>query len=106
MTIDTYPNMRATAALPVSAIEAGRVGAKITPELRLAATLCWLVCASPAQAADYQVGSGQTFDSIAAVPWPSLTAGDTVRIHWRAEPYREKILISNSGTAERPIRII
>ena len=58
-----------------------------------------------ARAADYHVGPGQTLNSIGAVPWPSLAAGDTVFIHWRAEPYREKIFISNSGAADRPIRI-
>lgn len=45
-------------------------------------------------------------NSIAAVPWPNLVAGDTVFIHWKAEPYREKIFISNSGAADRPIRIL
>lgn len=58
-----------------------------------------------AQAADYHVGPDHALDSIAAVPWLNLVAGDTVFIHWRAEPYREKIFISNSGTADRPIRI-
>jgi hypothetical protein len=71
----------------------------------LVISIVLVVVAFDAQAAEYHVGPGQTFNSIAAVSWPSLTAGDTVYIHWRAEPYREKILISNSGTADRPIRI-
>jgi hypothetical protein len=39
------------------------------------------------------------------VPWESLQPGDTVRIFWRAQPYREKILVGRSGTAAKPIRI-
>ena len=39
------------------------------------------------------------------VPWSSLAAGDTVRIFYRATPYRGKFLISASGTASAPVRI-
>lgn len=51
------------------------------------------------------VGPGQTYTSLGAVPWGTLTAGDTVRIHYRATPYREKILISGRGTAANPITV-
>ncbi|MEB2343912.1 MAG: hypothetical protein OZ948_04145 [Deltaproteobacteria bacterium] len=37
------------------------------------------------------------------MPWDLLEPGDLVRIHWRAEPYREKWVIGRSGTAEAPI---
>ncbi len=53
----------------------------------------------------YEVGPGQPYGAIGAVPWESLTAGDTVRIHWRAEPYREKVLLRGQGSAERPITV-
>lgn len=55
---------------------------------------------------DYEVGpdSGQ-LESIDDVPWESLSAGDTVRIHWRAEPYHSRFQISGSGTADKPIRV-
>lgn len=53
----------------------------------------------------YDVGDGQTYASLGEVPWYALGPGDTVRIHFRAEPYREKILISNSGAEGQPIRI-
>src|SRR5262245_320619 len=58
----------------------------------------------------FDVGFGQAYSSIGAVPWTSLTAGDTVRIHWRSAvqggDYHEKINISGQGTADAPIQII
>src|ERR1043166_6700844 len=63
-----------------------------------------LACSS-AGAAPYEVGPGKFCESLASVPWMTLAPGDTVRIHWRKEPYREKLLISARGTAERPITI-
>jgi parallel beta-helix repeat protein len=53
----------------------------------------------------YEVGPGQAYLQISDVPFQSLKAGDIVRIHWRAEPYKEKILISTSGTEQAPITI-
>lgn len=58
-----------------------------------------------APAAEYHIGPDQPINSISAFQWDTLAPGDTVFIHWRAEPYREKILISNSGAANQPIRI-
>ena len=54
----------------------------------------------------YDVGPGQAYTTIRAVPWEKLGAGDTVQIHWQAAAYHEKVLISTSGTASKPIRII
>jgi hypothetical protein len=51
------------------------------------------------------VGPDQTLGAIGQVPWESLAAGDTVRIHWRAEPYREKWLICAVGSAEAPVTV-
>lgn len=56
-------------------------------------------------AAVYEVGPNQTLQSIAQVPWATLQAGDTVLIHWRATPYKEKWVICRQGTAEQPITI-
>ncbi|HRQ35950.1 MAG TPA: hypothetical protein PK361_10150 [Chiayiivirga sp.] len=53
----------------------------------------------------FEVGPGQAYASIGAVPWEALNAGDTVRIHWRATPYREKILLRRQGTASQPITV-
>jgi len=54
----------------------------------------------------FEVGPGQALPAIGEVPWESLQAGDTVRIHWRAEPYREKWAIAVAGTAEAPVRVM
>jgi hypothetical protein len=56
-----------------------------------------------ARATIYEVGDGQAYASIGAVPWESLAAGDEVRIHWRATPYQEKWVIAAQGTAADPV---
>jgi parallel beta-helix repeat protein len=65
-----------------------------------------LTACLPGKGKDYQVGSqsGQIAE-LDQVPWASLAAGDTVRIHYRATPYRGKFQISASGTAAAPVRI-
>jgi parallel beta-helix repeat protein len=59
----------------------------------------------PVFAAIYEVGPGKPLASIGAVPWASLQPGDTVRIHYRATPYKEKWVICRQGTAAAPITI-
>jgi parallel beta-helix repeat protein len=54
-------------------------------------------------AAIYEVGPGQSYASIGAVPLASLQPGDTVRIHYRSTPYKEKWVIGRQGTASQPI---
>jgi Putative Ig domain len=56
-------------------------------------------------ATTYEVGPGQTFASSGAIPWHTLGAGDTVRIHYRATPYKEKWVICRQGTAANPITV-
>ena len=51
----------------------------------------------------YEVTSDASFDS---VPWLSLGPGDTVRIHYRSEPYRKRIGLRAQGTIDQPVRII
>src|SRR5690606_14482392 len=43
--------------------------------------------------------------SLDQVPWESLAAGDTVRIFHRAAPYRGKILLAATGTANAQVRV-
>ncbi|MFH1709062.1 MAG: right-handed parallel beta-helix repeat-containing protein [Planctomycetota bacterium] len=62
-----------------------------------------LLAAAGAYAVQYNVGPAQPYTSIGAVPWESLGPGDIVRIHWRATPYAEKILICTGGTVADPI---
>ena len=57
-------------------------------------------------ATDYNIGPGQPLTNIADAPWATLQAGDTVYIHWRATPYREKWVINRQGTLQNPISII
>jgi PKD repeat protein len=54
-------------------------------------------------AAIYNVGAGQAYASIGAVPLSTLQPGDTVRIHYRSMPYKEKWVIGRQGTAAAPI---
>lgn len=53
----------------------------------------------------YEVGPDQAYKQISDVPIETLGPGDTVRIHWREQPYKEIIAITSSGTAEAPITI-
>ncbi|MEK7408120.1 MAG: PKD domain-containing protein [Acidobacteriota bacterium] len=67
---------------------------------------CWsLLLAVASPAAVYDVGPGQPLASIGAAPWATLQPGDTVRIHYRATPYREKWVICRQGTAAQPITV-
>lgn len=69
--------------------------------------LSYAVVATPSDKAGtvYEVGTGKAYTSLASIPWSKLAPGDMVKINWRTEPYREKILLSNSGTVAKPIRI-
>ena len=62
-------------------------------------------CVSSGTGTDYPVGPGQSYASISDVPWSELGPGDTVRIHYRSEPYNEKIVIMTSGSLHSPIRV-
>lgn len=62
-------------------------------------------CVHRGSGVDYPVGPGQRFTSLRDVPFEDLQAGDTVRIHHRPEPYREKLMITGVGTAAQPIRV-
>lgn len=54
----------------------------------------------------YRVGPAQAHTNLGDVPWSRLKAGDTVYIHYRSEPYREKILISGRGMPDQWIRVL
>lgn len=53
----------------------------------------------------YEVGPSQSLKVPNDVPWNKLQAGDTVLIHWRAEPYKNKFVIAVEGTEKAPITI-
>ncbi|HXG65578.1 MAG TPA: Ig domain-containing protein [Blastocatellia bacterium] len=58
-----------------------------------------------AQSATYEVGPGKPYAAIGDVPWESLQPGDTVLIHYRSTPYKEKFVICRQGTAAAPITV-
>ncbi len=62
-------------------------------------------CVHKGSGLDYPVGPNQKYKSIADVPWASLKEGDSVRIFYKPTPYKEKIIISTSGSTDQPIRI-
>ncbi|HTJ83458.1 MAG TPA: right-handed parallel beta-helix repeat-containing protein [Polyangiaceae bacterium] len=64
-----------------------------------------LDCTHKGSGTDYPVGPGQTYETLGDVPFETLKGGDTVRIFYKPEPYREKIMIGGQGTAEQPIRV-
>ncbi len=56
-------------------------------------------------ATTYEVGPGRAYANINDVPWESLQPGDTVLIHWRSTPYKEKWVICRQGTDAAPITV-
>lgn len=64
-----------------------------------------LFASATAESAVYEVKPGTAMTEIAQVPWATLQPGDTVLIHWRPQPYREKWVICRQGTAELPITV-
>jgi hypothetical protein len=68
--------------------------------------ICILALAWSAYAKVYDIGPGQPYATIGSVPWSALKAGDKVQIYFRAEPYREKFLISSRGTPDAHIIIV
>ena len=62
-----------------------------------------LACEHTGSGTAYEVGPDEAMKSLGEVPWEKLAPGDTVRIHWRPEPYREKFLLRGQGTQDQPI---
>ena len=54
----------------------------------------------------YDIGGGNNYGTdLADVPWGSLQPGDAVNVYKRTLPYREKVIITETGTALNPIVI-
>jgi len=71
--------------------------------LPVAAGLLLLLAPALGRSAVYDIGPGQPLESIGAAPWATLAPGDTVNIHWRPAPYKEKWVICRRGAPEKPI---
>jgi len=83
-----------------------KAGVQPRPGIGWGAFLALLIAGSRlALSAEYAVGPGRALIEIDQVPWESLAAGDTVSIHWRAEPYRSKWVIGVRGTEEKPVTV-
>jgi hypothetical protein len=78
--------------------------ASATPLLRAARGLD-AGCVPTGAGREFSVGPGQQYENVGDVPLESLSAGDAVRVFWREQPYREKMMISGRGTADSPIRV-
>jgi hypothetical protein len=72
---------------------------------RLSNFLPLLALAGSLRAATYEVGPNKPLTAIGQVPWENLQPGDTVLIHARPEPYREKIFLGCVGTSNSPIAV-
>ena len=53
----------------------------------------------------YNVGPNFPMKQLSQVPWNTLGAGDSVKIYYNGGTYKEKFLISSSGSAAKPIII-
>ncbi|HEX5101576.1 MAG TPA: right-handed parallel beta-helix repeat-containing protein [Polyangiaceae bacterium] len=52
------------------------------------------------------VGPGLDVETPSDVAWETLSAGTLVRIHHRAEPYRDKWVVNTTGTANKPVVVL
>ena len=52
----------------------------------------------------FEVGEGKQYLTLASVPWESLKPGDEVKLYYKNTPYKEKLLLSQSGTEALPIK--
>ena len=64
-----------------------------------------LLSAFAAHGAVYEVGPEKKMAALSEVPWSSLRPGDTVLIHWRSDPYKEKWIITSQGAPGAPIDV-
>lgn len=54
----------------------------------------------------YNIGqAGSPYQELSDIQWNSLQPGDVVNVHWRAEPYTERLLLNAQGTEAQPITI-
>jgi Right handed beta helix region len=90
--------MRSFSRFPVFATRGG-----CAPATLASACGMLLALASIATATTYEVGPGRSYATPSDVPWESLAAGDSVLIHARPAPYRDKWVICRVGTAGAPI---
>jgi len=63
-------------------------------------------CPVPDNVRIFNVGPGWPYERIIDCPIHDLSAGDEIHVHYRENPYFEKIDIFASGTIDQPVKII
>lgn len=54
----------------------------------------------------YNIGQvGSPYQELSDIQWNDLQPGDVVNVHWREEPYTERLLLNAQGTQAQPITI-
>lgn len=54
----------------------------------------------------YDIGmNGSPYQELSDIIWNDLEPGDIVNVHWRPEPYTERLLLNAQGTDDQPIII-
>ena len=76
------------------------------PHLLALISILNLIAGNLTSAETFNVGPEHSLATPSEVPWESLNAGDTVRIHWREDPYLDKWVICRQGTALNPITVV
>ncbi len=65
-----------------------------------------VVTGSLTAATSYNVGPGQSYPTLGAIPWYRLSAGDIVNIYYQPNCYAEKFLLSTQGRSwAKPITV-
>jgi hypothetical protein len=54
----------------------------------------------------YHVGPGQAYATPNDIPWEDITPSSLIKIHWRAEPYRNKWVINTNATQSNPVIVL
>ena len=75
----------------------------LRPAAALGASLALFALASTSSATVYEVGDGQPYPAIGAVPWESLPPATRCSSTGAPAPYKEKWVICRAGTAAQPI---
>ncbi len=103
---DTGLNQNTQYNYTVSAYDAaGNESQKSDPLSATTAVYSTPSCEHTGSGTDYPVGPGQTYADPSDIDWDSVGAGDTIRIYYRPEAYKNKIVIRTGGTVNQPLRI-
>ena len=69
------------------------------------ALIACIFSANVALATIFNLGPSHPFATPSNVAWESLAASDAVRVHWKADAYRDKWVICRQGLGPQPITV-